>query len=96
MSTLDPEIIAKTATLAQLQLSREELAHMARELHGIFPLFAALDRDDIRALAPLGHPLGEVQPLRDDVALKRELGENIAKNAPLAEEGFITVPKVIS
>ena len=95
MSTLDTETITQTANLAQLELSPAQVALMARELGAIFPLFEALDRDDIRALAPLGHPLGGAQPLRDDIAVKRELDGAIEKNAPLAEDGLITVPKVI-
>lgn len=95
MSTPDTETIIKTAKLAQLELSSEQVALIARELGGIFPLFEALDRDDIHALVPLGHPLGGTQPLREDSAQNDGPHFAIETNAPLAEDGFITVPKVI-
>lgn len=95
MSQLDPEIIKKTAKLAQLEISEADAQALTRDLDGIFDLFTALDRPDISALAPLGHPLGGAQPLRKDEAVKRELLASIEQNAPLAENDFITVPKVI-
>lgn len=95
MSTPDPQTIIKTAKLAQLELSSEQVALIAHELGGIFSLFAALDRDDIHALAPLGHPLGGTQPLRKDSAQNDGPGFAFETNAPFAEDGFITVPKVI-
>lgn len=95
MSQLAPETLLKTAKLAKLDLSESETTALQKDLEGIFDLFTALNREDIHALEPLGHPLGETQPLRADQAIKRDLIENIETNAPLAEEGFITVPKVI-
>ncbi len=95
MSTLDPEIVIKTAHLAQLEPGPEEVAALSRDLADIFALFGALDRQEISALTPLGHPLGDTQPLREDKAVARDLMANIEENAPLAEDGFITVPKVI-
>lgn len=95
MSQLTPEMIKKTAQLAQLEISDAELATLSHDLEGIFELFTTLDKAEVSALAPLGHPLGDVQPLREDRAIKRQLLDNIEQNAPLAENDFITVPKVI-
>ncbi|MBV7433469.1 Asp-tRNA(Asn)/Glu-tRNA(Gln) amidotransferase subunit GatC [Cardiobacteriaceae bacterium TAE3-ERU3] len=95
MSKLDRDIVTKTAFLARLQLSEQETERLERELGDIFTLCAAIDRDDIRSKAPLAHPLGDTQRLRPDVAIKRDMHASIAQNAPLEEDGFITVPKVI-
>lgn len=95
MSKLDPEIIQKTAKLAQLDVSENETAALAHDLENIFHLFESLNREDISQLEPLSNPLGETQALRQDVAVKRDLLASIQQNAPLAEDNFITVPKVI-
>ncbi|UJF24289.1 Asp-tRNA(Asn)/Glu-tRNA(Gln) amidotransferase subunit GatC [Suttonella sp. R2A3] len=95
MSNLDRDTIAKTAALARLALSEEQQTRLMQELGDIFDLCETINRDDIRAKAPLAHPLGEKQRLRADEATKRDMHASIAENAPYAEDGFITVPKVI-
>lgn len=95
MSQLDPDMVASTARLARLALSDTQKEQLCADLGKIFDLFAVLDDDAIRAKAPLAHPLGDTQPLRDDVAIVRDMHDSIAENAPYPEAGFITVPKVI-
>lgn len=95
MSPLNSEVIAKTAKLAQLEISAEQIARLTDELDGIFNLFTTINTAEITATAPLSHPLGETQRLRADVAVERDMLPSIELNAPLAEERFITVPKVI-
>lgn len=95
MSELPPDTVAATAKLARLALSDAEQKKFAADLGKIFDLFAVLDDDAIRAKTPLAHPLGDIQPLRADIAVARDMSESIAQNAPYPEAGFITVPKVI-
>lgn len=95
MSPLDSELVARTAKLARLALSCEQEKQLAADLGKIFELFDVLDDDTIRDKTPLAHPLGDIQPLRDDVAVARDMHPSIAENAPYAEDGFFTVPKVI-
>lgn len=95
MSRLDPETVTCTAQLARLALSAEQKAKLCDDLGKIFDLFAVLEDDAIRAKAPLAHPLGDIQPLRADIAVARDMHESIRENAPYPEAGFITVPKVI-
>ncbi len=95
MTKLTPEAIEKTAQLAQLNISSEEAKALQKDLEAIFSLFDALNREDISALAPLGHPLGGTQPLREDKAVAQNLLNSIEQNAPHFESDFIVVPKVI-
>ena len=95
MSQLDPATVAKTAHLAQLEIEGAELTRLAGELEQIFALFSAINTAEISATAPLSHPLGDTQRLRPDIAIARDMMPSIEKNAPRAEDRFITVPKVI-
>ena len=96
MSKISLETVLKTADLARIDVSEKEAQQLQQDLGNILDLFSVLDREDISALSPLGHPLEYSQPLREDVALNKDLAAVIAQNAPLAEDGFITVPKVIN
>ncbi|AXM45754.1 Asp-tRNA(Asn)/Glu-tRNA(Gln) amidotransferase subunit GatC [Dichelobacter nodosus] len=95
MTQINPEIVRKTAKLSLLALSGEEVAQFSQELAQIFPLFDALNHEDISALSPLAHPLELHQPMRPDIAIECDLLASIAENAPEFEQQFITVPKVI-
>ena len=95
MSQLDPATIAKTAALAQLEISETDLPRLAQELGQIFELFNTINTPEISALAPLSHPLELSQPLRPDVAEPRDMLASLAENGPDFADGFIKVPKVI-
>lgn len=95
MSNLDPELIYKTAHLARLTLTPKQQQQMSKDLGNIFELFGAINQPEINQLDPLGHPLEQRQRLREDIAHTQDLSASIAQNAPHAENGFITVPKVI-
>ena len=95
MSQLDPATIAKTAALAQLEISETDLPRLAQELGQIFDLFNTINTPEISATTPLSHPLGETQRLRADTAIARDMMPSIEENAPAAENRYITVPKVI-
>ena len=94
--SIDIETVYKTANLARLHISEADAANLQKDLESILSLFSVLDREEITALKPLGHPLEYTQPLREDVAHNKDLHSVIEQNDPFAEDGFITVPKVIS
>lgn len=95
MSQLEPATIAKTAALAQLEIQEADLPRLAQELGQIFDLFNTINTPEISVTTPLSHPLGETQRLREDVAIERDMMPSIEKNAPAAENRYITVLKVI-
>lgn len=95
MKSANLEIVAKTATLARLKLSADEQERMSEDFSKILAFFDAINRPEISALAPLGHPLNDTQPLRQDIAVECDMSASIQTNAPAAQDGFITVPKVI-
>ncbi|MBR1375316.1 MAG: Asp-tRNA(Asn)/Glu-tRNA(Gln) amidotransferase subunit GatC [Cardiobacteriaceae bacterium] len=95
MTNISIDTVFKTANLARIDLSEEEAKQLQEDLGNILNLFSTLNREEISSLPALGHPLEYSQPLRDDVAQNRDLAAVIERNAPLAEDGFITVPKVI-
>ncbi len=92
---MNEEIILKTAELARLEFDVPARQQLLKELTAIFPLFEAINREEIRALAPLSHPLELSQPLRADVAQPRDMLPSLAENAPDFADSFIKVPKVI-
>ena len=95
MEIVDLEIIEKTAQLARLAVSEEEKLSLKKDLNEIFELFESINKEEIKALKPLSNPLEMSQRMREDVAVSKNMHPAIKQNAPLEEDDFITVPKVL-
>ncbi|MGO9241530.1 MAG: Asp-tRNA(Asn)/Glu-tRNA(Gln) amidotransferase subunit GatC [Bryobacteraceae bacterium] len=86
------------AELANLHLSAEQIARMARELDEILTHVDKLNELDTSAVEPMAQVLyeaGATASLRDDVEGTPLDNAAALGNAPLAGLGFFKVPKVI-
>jgi aspartyl-tRNA(Asn)/glutamyl-tRNA(Gln) amidotransferase subunit C len=93
--SLTPEIIARTARLAQLSLDAEEKQSMHSELNKILDFVADLESVDTTGIEPLEHPLEMLQPLRADQATESNIRDQVQAIAPDTKDGLYLVPAVI-
>jgi aspartyl-tRNA(Asn)/glutamyl-tRNA(Gln) amidotransferase subunit C len=66
MSKFGSETVRKTADLARLNLTDEEVAKFADQLGGILGYIEKLSKLDTTNVEPLTHPLSLATPLRED------------------------------
>ena len=90
------DLVRKTAALARLALSPEEVARAAIDLHRILAHVGALADAAIDA----GPPVGAATPvasasLRADLARPCLTREDALRNAPATDQVFFLVPKVL-
>jgi len=86
------------ADLANLHLSDDEIARMARDLDEILTHVDKLNELDTSNVAPMAQVLfaaGATASLREDVEGQPLDTATALANAPLAGAGFFKVPKVI-
>ncbi len=83
------------ASLAQLQVDDEQLAHYAEELSNIMEMIHDMQQIDTSSVEPLSHPQDIHLRLREDVVTESEQREALQKIAPQAADGYYLVPKVI-
>lgn len=83
------------AQLANLELSAEESAALARELEAILAYVAQLQQVDTTGVEPMSHPLVSHTPLREDAARPGFSRDAALANAPAARDGFFEVPKIL-
>jgi len=86
------------AELANLHLSAEQIARMARELDEILThvdKLNELDTSEVEPMAQVLYEAGATASLRDDVEGTPLDNAAALCNAPLAGSGFFKVPKVI-
>ena len=93
--TVDAQTIDKLAELARIAISDETLAEVGSRLGEVLQLVDQLQTVDTEGVAPMAHPLDEVQQLRADAVTEPDRREEFLKLAPQAEQGLYLVPKVI-
>lgn len=97
---VDITTVRKIASLARIAITEDEAARIAPELENIMGWIEQLGEVDTRDVAPMTAVIANTLRLRPDVVNADPLtGGNVRDavlaNAPQAEHGFFTVPKVI-
>ena len=95
---LTDDQVRYVASLANLNLTEEEIARMAHDLSGILAHMDSLAAIDTEGIAPMTQVLydaAETATLRPDVE-RASLGNELAvANAPVTSDGYFKVPRVI-
>jgi aspartyl-tRNA(Asn)/glutamyl-tRNA(Gln) amidotransferase subunit C len=93
---ITPEEVRRTAALARLALSDDEVARFTRELDAIVGYMEKLSTVDVEGVPPMTHAVATAAPLRTD-EVGRELGPDEAlADAPARDGGFFQVPRIIA
>ena len=97
---MDVATVEKVARLARIAISHEDAERLAPELNNILGWIEQLGEVDTTGVEPTTAVIANTLRLRDDVvdADPRTGGgirDELMRNAPQAEHGFFTVPKVI-
>jgi aspartyl-tRNA(Asn)/glutamyl-tRNA(Gln) amidotransferase subunit C len=88
-------MIEKLAHLARLKFNDEEKEEIKYDLQRMIAFVEKLNELDLEGVEPLLHMSDEVNVLREDEIKGSVSREDALKNAPLHDEQFFKVPKVI-
>lgn len=94
MSVSNEEVL-HIANLSKLYISDEKLEKYTKDLSNVVDLANSLEKVDVNGVNPTNHILDIKNVFRKDeieVSYKRE---DILKNAPDAQGGCVSVPKVV-
>lgn len=92
---LDQNQVRDIAELARLQLDDSQIEEYQKNLSNILNLIEQLSSVDTSAVEPMAHPLDAVQRLRADAVTESNQREHFQKIAPLTEQGYYLVPRVV-
>jgi aspartyl-tRNA(Asn)/glutamyl-tRNA(Gln) amidotransferase subunit C len=87
--------VTKIAKLARIAITPQEAQKLAPELDNILHWIEQLGEVDTSGVEPMTAVIPNHLRLRDDVVTDGGVREAVLSNAPQAEHGFFTVPKVI-
>ena len=93
--SVDIATVKKIAGLARIAITEEEAARIAPELDNIMGWIEQLSEVDCTGVEPMTAVIPNHLRLRDDVVTDGNVRDAVLANAPQAEHGFFTVPKVI-
>jgi aspartyl-tRNA(Asn)/glutamyl-tRNA(Gln) amidotransferase subunit C len=93
--SVDQAIVRRIAHLARIAVSDEEVPHLEGELNAILSFVEELGAVDVTGVEPMTSVIPMKLPMRADVVTDGEIERLVLANAPLTEDDFFLVPKVI-
>ncbi|MCF8475351.1 MAG: Asp-tRNA(Asn)/Glu-tRNA(Gln) amidotransferase subunit GatC [Emcibacter sp.] len=93
--SVDNRTVAKIANLARIAVKEDEIEPLVGELNNILSWIEQLSEVNTDGVAPMTSVVEVDLPWRADKVTDGGYRDDILANAPHAEHGFFTVPKVI-
>ena len=93
--SVDQATVRRIAHLARIAVTDEEVPHLEGEINAILAFVEALGAVDVAGVEPMTSVMPMKLPLRADVVTDGEIENLVMANAPLTEDNFFLVPKVI-
>ncbi|MBW8636662.1 Asp-tRNA(Asn)/Glu-tRNA(Gln) amidotransferase subunit GatC [Hoeflea sp. WL0058] len=93
--SVDLATVKRVAHLARIAVTDEEAAKMEGELNAILGFVEQLNEVDITGVEPMTSVTPMQMKKRQDVVTDGDKAADIVANAPLSDENFFLVPKVV-
>ena len=93
--SVDQAAVRRIAHLARIAVSDAEVPHLQSEINAILAFVEDLAKVDVEGVEPMTSVIPMKLPMREDVVTDGEIQQLILANAPLSEDGFFLVPKVV-
>ena len=92
---VDEATVRRIARLARIKITDEEAKGLEGELSGILNWVEQLGEVDTENVEPMTSVVPIKLKMRDDVVNDGEKADDVTANAPMSEDGFYVVPKVV-
>ncbi|MHC5307390.1 Asp-tRNA(Asn)/Glu-tRNA(Gln) amidotransferase subunit GatC [Bartonella sp. LJL80] len=93
--SVDMKTVKRVAHLARIAVQDDEAERMTGELNAILGFVEQLDEVNVDHVEPLTSVMPMALRMREDVVSDGNKAADIVANAPLSEENFFLVPKVV-
>lgn len=93
--SVDVDTVKRVASLARIAVSQEQAERMTGELNTILGFVEQLSEVDVTGVEPMTSVIPIPLREREDVVTDGSKAADIVANAPLTQEGFFLVPKVV-
>ncbi len=93
--SVDQATVRRIAHLARIAVKDEDVPHLQSELNAILSFVEELNSVDVDGVEPMTSVVPMKMRLRRDVVSDQAGAEAVVANAPVHEDQFFTVPKVV-
>ena len=93
--SVDAATVRRIAHLARIAVADDELEHLRGELNAILAWVEQLREVDVEGVEAMTSVTPMRMKMREDVVTDGEMADDILSNAPVTENGFFLVPKVV-
>jgi aspartyl-tRNA(Asn)/glutamyl-tRNA(Gln) amidotransferase subunit C len=93
--SVDSKTVRRIARLARIALDDSEAAAMETELNALLSWVEQLSEVNVDGVPPMTSVVAQKLKMRADVVTDGGRAADVLRNAPLSEEGFFVVPKVV-
>lgn len=92
---VDETTVRRIARLARIRITDEEARGLQQELTGILDWVEQLDEVDTSAVEPMTRVVPIALKKRQDEVTDGGIADEIVQNAPMTDDHFFVVPKVV-
>jgi aspartyl-tRNA(Asn)/glutamyl-tRNA(Gln) amidotransferase subunit C len=92
---VDETTVRRIARLARIKITDAEAKGLEKELSGILDWVEQLSQVDTDSIEPMTRVVAQDLKMREDVVTDGGSSDDIVANAPLSEDHFFVVPKVV-
>ncbi len=92
---VDEATVRRIARLARIKITDKEASALKGELSGILDWVEQLDEVDTSAVEPMTRVVAQDLHKRKDEVTDGEIASTVVANAPMSEDDFFVVPKVV-
>jgi aspartyl-tRNA(Asn)/glutamyl-tRNA(Gln) amidotransferase subunit C len=93
--SVDQATVRRIARLARIAVTDEEVPHLQGELNAILGFVEQLNEVNVDGVEPMTSVTPMAMKKRPDIVDDGNNAERVLKNAPVREDGYFVVPKVV-
>ena len=92
---VDADTVRRIAHLARIAVAEDEIDHLKGELNAMLSFVEQLGEVNVDSVEPMTSVTPMVMKKRHDVVTDGGIAGQVVKNAPMSEDNFFLVPKVV-
>ncbi len=93
--SVDEKTVRRVARLARIKVQDDDVPRLAGELNAILSFVEQLNEVDVAGVVPMTSVVAMKMKMRDDVVTDGGIAAEVTRNAPVSEDQFFMVPKVV-
>lgn len=92
---VDAETVRRIAHLARIAVANDEVEHLGGELNAMLAFVEQLSEVKVEGVEPMTSVTPMTMKKRVDAVTNGGIADDIVRNAPMSEDNYFVVPKVV-